>query len=313
MISRSPRETGPAQPSTPSLFDLLNESTGKKKEPEKTGFIGTLEQLETHIRTLWAAMPWQKMASTTVILALISGVSALYIWRDTVLEHTTVFVARSTGAVVQRIVVSGAAYTGKEDLQAALQLNKGDSLVGFDAASARTRIEQLPWVRLASVDRQLPDTVNVTVYEHLPLARLIENNTVWVINKDGTRIIADTTNRFPTLPLVEGEGAAEAAGSLFGILGGWPALVTQLREAVYVSKRRWDLKFISGITVQLPEETPTYSPRTALPLLAKLEESRHVLTLTSGTVDLRLPDRIVLRLPDAVGATPVTTKPPLAD
>lgn len=311
MISRSPRDV-PPPPGTPSLFDLLSEKP-KPQEPQHKGVLGAIARTELKLRALATTVPWAKVGTLVGVTLLLGGVGALYVWRDVVTERATLFIANSTGAVVQRIVVSGAIHTEREALQSALNLTKGDSLVGFDAAAARTRIETLPWVRLASVDRQLPDTVNVTVYEHIPLARLIDGPTVWVINKDGQRIIADASNAFPTLPLVEGEGAAEAAGNLFTTLGGWPALVTQLKEAVYVAQRRWDLHFLNGIIVQLPEEEPAYGTKTALTTLAKLEETRHILTLTSGTVDLRLPDRVILRLPDAVGATPVTTKPAQTD
>ena len=210
--------------------------------------------------------------------------------------------------VVEKIVVSGAVYTGREDLQTALGLKKGDSLVGFDAGSARARIEQLPWVRLASVDRMLPDRVNVTIYEHVPLARLVADGQIWVINKDGTRIVADNGNAFAGLPLLKGDGAANQAGPLFMHLANWPQLLSQLREAEWVGDRRWNLRFVSGVTVKLPEDSRTFGAEQALPLLAKLEEARHVLTLNAGEGDLRLPEKVVLRLPESVGTTPVTNK-----
>jgi cell division protein FtsQ len=307
---RTPRESiQPVSPG-PSLFDMLSERGPKPQEPQYKGIMGIVARTELKVRAWAESMPWRKLGRGALALAFMAALGGLYVYRAPVIEHVTLYVAKATGAVVQSIVVSGVTYTGKEDLANALQLHKGDSLVGFDAAAARARIEALPWVRLASVDRQLPDAVNVTVYEHIPLARLLDaDEKVWVIDREGKRIVSDTNNTFATLPLVEGEGAAEAAGELFLAMGNLPALVGQLKEAVYVGHRRWDLKFVSGVTVMLPEETPAYSLKTALPLLARLEESRHVLTLPGGTVDLRLPDRVILNLPDGVGATPVTTKP----
>lgn len=314
MVSRSPRAPAkaplpPVSPG-PSLFDMLSERGPKPQEPEYKGFQGFLAKMELGARAWSATVPWRQLARGVVLLALVAAGGAAYHWRVVLMEKMTVSVAQATGAVVQRIVVSGVTYTRKEDLQAALALNKGDSLVGFDASAARARIEKLPWVRLASVDRQLPDAVNVVVYEHAPLARVIDAPHVWVVNKEGQRIVDDAgVNAFTTLPVIAGEEAPEAAGALFAALGAWPALLGQLKEAVYVEKRRWDLKFISGVVVQLPETTGDYGLNAALPVLARLEETRHVLTLNAGTVDLRLKDRVILHLPDAVGATPVTQKP----
>lgn len=254
-------------------------------------------------------LPWQRIGQGVLAVGVMGATAVAVYYREPLSEHFTTFVAQATGATVQSIVVEGVAYTAKDGMQQALGLHKGDSLVGFDTAAARARIEALPWVRLASVERQLPATVKVMVYEHVPLARVVADDQIWVINQSGERIVPDTDNRFAGLPLLQGEGAATAAGPLFATLSAWPQLFSQLREAHYVGQRRWDLRFVSGVTVQLPENTASFGPATALPILAKLEEARHVLTLNAGEVDLRLPDRVFLRLPAEVGATPVTNQP----
>lgn len=303
MVPRKPVDVPPVE-MMGSLF-----GSARPKEPvAPKGFRGWLARAEERV----AALPWLRMGQGAIAIAVVAGGAAFWHWRNIAGERVTTYVAQATGAVVQKIEVTGAVYTSKDDLQAALGLKKGDSLVGFDAASARARIEKLPWVRLASVDRMLPDRVNVTIYEHVPLARLVADGKIWVINKDGQRIVADTDNTFPGLPLLQGDGAATAADGLFAHLANWPQLLGQLREAQWVGGRRWDLRFVSGVVVQLPEDTKDFNADQALPLLAKLEEARHVLTLNAGQVDLRLPDRVVLRLPDTVGATPVTQKPPVS-
>lgn len=303
MVPKKPVEVPPVE-LMGSLFGGVR--TQKPKEP--TGWRGRLAKFEARV----AALPWVRVAQVAVVAVVVAGGALGWLYRAPLQEHVTTFVAKATGAVVEKIVVSGAVYTGKDDLQKALGLERGASLVGFDASAARARIEALPWVRLASVERKLPDTVEVSIYEHVPLARVVADGQIWVINKDGGRIIADSANQFPGLPLLQGEGAAQAAGALFAVLANWPQLLGQLREAQWVGDRRWDLRFVSGVVVQLPEDTGEYGPAAALPMLAKLEETRHVLTLNAGQVDLRLPDRVVLRLPDTVGLTPVTQKPALA-
>ncbi|PZP40215.1 MAG: hypothetical protein DI585_01680 [Pseudomonas fluorescens] len=307
MAPRKPVDVSPVELEGSLFGNSLIEGTRAPKQPDAPkGFRGWLVKAEGRV----AALPWVRVGQGAAAVVVVIGAVVLWQNRVSTGEFVTSYVAEATGAVVERIVVSGAVYTGKDDLQTALGLKKGDSLVGFDAGSARARIEQLPWVRLASVDRMLPDRVNVTIYEHVPLARLVAEGKIWVINKDGKRIVADAENAFSGLPLLQGEGAAAAAGDLFVHLSNWPQLLGQLREAQWVGERRWDLRFVSGVVVQLPEDTREFGAEQALPLLAKLEEARHVLTLNAGEVDLRLPDRVVLRLPESVGATPVTNAPP---
>lgn len=286
-------------PETPSSF----------AKPAKQPEMGRFRKFLVRVEQGFIHLPWPRIGQGVMAAGVLVGTAVAVYYRAPLGEHVTTFVAQATGATVQSLAVEGMVYTPKADMQRALGLRKGDSLVGFDTAAARARIEALPWVRLASVERQLPATVKVTVYEHVPLARVVAEDQVWVINQNGERIAVDADNRFAALPLLQGDGAATAAGPLFATMSSWPQLFSQLREAHYVGQRRWDLRFVSGVTVQLPEATADFGPATALPILAKLEEARHVLTLNAGEVDLRLRDRIFLRLPADVGATPVTNQP----
>jgi cell division protein FtsQ len=63
---------------------------------------------------------------------------------------------------------------------------------------------------------------------------------------------------------------------------------------VFVAGRRWDLHLDNGVTVKLPEK----NVREALAQLVKLESQQHLLARDVVVVDLRLPDRITVRLPE---------------
>lgn len=251
-----------------------------------------------------AAWPWRVVGQSVLLLVMVGLSYGGWHYRAWLNDKITTAIAEATGATVQKIEVTGLTHTSQAELLQALGLGRGSSLVGFDASAARARIEQLPWVRLASVERQLPATVRVRIYEHLPLARVISGSDVLVLNQQGQVVIADTNNAFVGLPLLQGEQAPAQAAELFGLLQPHPQLLGQLREATWVGGRRWDLRFVSGVTVMLPEG------RTAegIALLKRVEDARHVLTLNDGVVDLRLPDRIVLRLPETVAVTPVTNR-----
>lgn len=251
---------------------------------------------------------WTKAAQAGGGVVAVLVLLAMWWWWPMLQDRAAQGLAQATGATVQSIPVTGAVHTDEAAILGALGLQKGASLVGFDARAARARLEQLPWVRLASVERLLPATVRVTLFEHAPLARLVAEGQIWVLNQDGARLVPDVANQFASLPLLRGEQAERAAPELFVAMANWPTLENQLREAVWVGDRRWDLRFASGLTVQLPEVAGNNGLAQPLAELAELEAARHVLSLPDGVVDLRLADRIVLRLPETVGPTPVTNQ-----
>ena len=239
-----------------------------------------------------------RLGVNVAFFAVLLGVGAFgYTQRAELMPTVIDVIARASDARVQHIQVSGVQLTTRDELSDQLGLQKGDSLVTFKTADVRRRLESLPWVRLATVERRLPDTVRIDVYEHVPFARIQVDDTVWVANKAGDLLVEDTP-QFAGLPILTGAGAADQAPALFALLQSTPNFLAQLVEASRVGERRWDLRFKSGATVQLPEG----NPQRALTWLKQLDETRHVLTLAGGDIDLRLEDRITLRMPEGADA-----------
>jgi cell division protein FtsQ len=65
---------------------------------------------------------------------------------------------------------------------------------------------------------------------------------------------------------------------------------------VLVGERRWNLRLNNGIDVKLPET----GVADALDQLAALDRDKQLLSRDITIVDLRLPDRVVVRLTEAV-------------
>ena len=73
--------------------------------------------------------------------------------------------------------------------------------------------------------------------------------------------------------------------------------------AVLVSGRRWDLHLDNNVTVKLPEK----HVREALAQLVALNQSEQLLARDVVVVDLRLPDRVTVRLPEGRSLDDVTS------
>jgi len=90
-----------------------------------------------------------------------------------------------------------------------------------------------------------------------------------------------------------------------------PTLQPQLASATWVGRRRWDLSFQSGETIALPEgEQPA---RAALVKFAKLDRSNGLLGRGVVRFDLRIPGKMIVRLPRAPGEGPAGERPSQQD
>ena len=103
-------------------------------------------------------------------------------------------------------------------------------MLSFDSRAAQDRIERLPWVERASIERVLPDRLEVRVSERSPSAvwRLGDRN--FLIDKSGRVLAAVPRDAMPSLPRVAGEGAATEAAGLYALLAGHPALMARVER-----------------------------------------------------------------------------------
>jgi cell division protein FtsQ len=113
-----------------------------------------------------------------------------------------------------------------------------------------------------------------------------------LIDHAGNTVTDSDVASFATqVPLVVGLGAPAAAASLIDALSAYPLIMSRMVAAVRVGERRWNLRMNNGADVLLPEGAEA-------PALAKLKELQSTYSLLDRPlqeVDLRLPDRLVIR------------------
>ena len=175
--------------------------------------------------------------------------------------------------------------------KAAVALKRGAPILGYDLAAAKSRIEALPWIRSATVERMLPDTVLISVHEREPLALWQDHGKFALVDASGKVILRDGLEKFSGLLMVIGDGAPKHAADLVAMLGLEPELMGRVKAATWVGGRRWDLHLDDGIDVRLPEKDPT----SAWLKLAEYERNHGVLGSNVQVLDLRLPDRLIVQ------------------
>jgi cell division protein FtsQ len=243
------------------------------------------------------------LRSRIIRRALLAGVAMLFVLLAILLfpgqRVMRQFVAWSgqAGYRVDDIFVEGRSKTPRDQLLTALGVKRGDAILAVDLAAAQKRIEEIPWVRTAAVERRLPNQIHILITERSPVALWQNKGRYFLIDHDG-QIVGEGIDDYANLPLTVGEGAPDHAGDLVALLATEPSLKDRVKAATWVGDRRWNVmldRTPDGIEVRLPEE----EAETAWHDLAKLDQQQSLLERQVGVIDMRLPDRLVLRAANA--------------
>jgi len=205
---------------------------------------------------------------------------------DIALEATA-----NLGLSLQTVEVHGRGETRQADVVGALGAPRGAPLLGLDIDAMRERLAALPWIVSAEVERRYPDRLVVTVTEAEPLALWQRQQKLFLVSRTGNVIETADLRKYAKLLVIVGDNAPERAESLFDLLAQQPKLKDRVTAAVFVGKRRWNLRFDNGVDVKLPEE----NPGAAWSRLADLQSQHGILEKDVRIIDLRLPDQVVLR------------------
>lgn len=239
--------------------------------------------------------------AATAFLILISGgygavrgdhVSSIVDWGKDVRDR----MAEAAGFGISSVSLSGLKQVTSDEVFAAAGINGHASLLFFDVDQARARLKANPWIVDATVQKLFPNRLEIRIEERDAFALWQTQGKVTVIAADGTVVAPVADARLAALPFVVGRGADTRARSFLSVLDRYPEIRDQVRASILVAERRWNLRLKNGIDVRLPEA----DVEQALGTLASLDREKKLLTRDITAVDLRLPDRVTVRLSDSV-------------
>jgi len=262
-------------------------------------------------------VPFWRRAQTRVAVVLLAGAlaggagtwTARSGWGENVLNTTKWMAVKSSadlGFTVQDVLVTGRVETDRGELLDAVGVARGAPILSYDFQGAKQRVEALPWVLQARVERMLPDTLVVRIIERRPLAVWQNNAQSVLIDDTGAQITRDGLDRFANLIHIAGANAPDNVGGLLELLETQPDLKSMVKAAIWVGGRRWDLSLAGGIDVRLPE---LGAPQ-ALARLAAFEAESGVLSRDVRVLDLRFPDRVIVRQNSVLGRGNAAPKAP---
>ncbi len=246
-----------------------------------------------------------------VLFTLLSVVTlaAYGMWAYGMVDRVSAFIPKlkdqalhAAGMTIETVTIRGREKVSEESILDALDAREGTLLFDFNTVAARTRLEDLSWVKSAKIMRLLPDRIHVELVERQAFAIWQTAGEFLIIDRDGvvTEPVTDgNVERFSHLPHVVGTGANEHAAALLDLLSEAPALKSRLKAASRVGNRRWNLRLDNGIDVRLPDTDVAKAIRD----IADLDSNHRLLARSIAVIDLRLPDVLIVR-PLQPGQTP---------
>lgn len=249
---------------------------------------------------------WLRPALITMLILGVLGSTIgvpVWLWQSGWVAKTTTALWRGAinqsvalGLSVEEVQLEGRRHSSKTRLIKTLGLRRGDPILTVDLAAARRRLLVLPWVRDASVNRRLPNMIQVSIKERRPMALWQRKGRLVLVDTYGVVVTRHKLGRFRDLIIIVGKDAPRHAATLFAMLESEPALARQVTAAVRVGARRWNVRLKPGIRIQLPET----DPHLAWHRLARMNVRHKLLSRDVKTIDLRLPDKLIVE-PGALG------------
>lgn len=186
-------------------------------------------------------------------------------------------------------------HTERAEIENATRGRVAGNFFAADLAAIRAGLEQLVWVRRVNVRRIWPDRIEVTLEEHVSLARWGDAG---LVNTHGERFAGQTDAK---LPLLAGPAGTERevsrryrvyAEALMPIGGG-------LERVILTPRYAWQLRMASGLNIELGRDLAKDPADARLRrFVAAYPQTLGRLARQHEYVDLRYPNGFALRVPE---------------
>jgi len=225
--------------------------------------------VDPRIRQRWVAVRRAEGRRRLRILLVVLAV---------VLVGTAAWVALASPLLdVDRIVVRGTVHATPEQVTSAAQIARGDAMIWVDDGAAASRVEALPWVRSAQVERDWPGTVRITVTERTAAAWVQSGTGPAIV--DGTGRVLDRIADAPAdLPEIAGVTRVPPVGATIAPALGARVAGRLLGDArtgtrtIALTDHGVNLSLVSGVEIRLGQPTAVMTKvRAAVAVLGALE------------------------------------------
>lgn len=212
------------------------------------------------------------------------------------------------GYIVKDVIIEGRNKTDLKTLQSIIKINPNDPLLSIDIDHIQSSIQNLKWVKNASVSRHYNGIITIKIIERVPFViwdRPGRNKSV--LDRDGHIINGVDANQYKSLLIMNGVNAKDHIVDLLNILMAEQTIKPFIKSVQWIGDRRWDLITQSKTRIMLPQNDTGY----ALARLTKMHDDSDILNQGYKSIDLRANDRVIVetyrgKIQDIMGLSSVT-------
>ena len=201
---------------------------------------------------------------------------------------------KDLGFELKSVEVKGNDFVKKSEIINKINFINCDSLFCLNLKNTKKLIESNNWIKAVKLRLILPAQLQIVVKEEKPYFIYKNEKKLILLNIDGKEIdrLDDINDQFKDLVILSGEGAIDNIPNLLSILTLNNTISAKVTEARLVANRRWSLKYLTNIIIDLPES----NPEKAFYKVAELEKKYGLLSNKLKKIDLRVNDRMIIQL-----------------
>jgi len=259
----------------------------------------TQREQNPHRVIAWLERRIPRRVGVTATIVILLGSAGLGIIKGghvdevtTALSDTRNALANSVGFRITAVAINGRKQLTQDEVLAIGGVNGRSSLLFLDAATVRDKLKANPWIGEATVQKFYPGQLQIDITERSAFALWQQDGRLSVIADDGAVLEPYVSRRFLGLPLIVGKGAETRARDFLALLDRYPQVRSIMKAAIFVGERRWNLRLKEGLDVRLPEN----DVGNALAALTRLDKEERLFSRDITAIDMRLPDRLTVRL-----------------
>jgi len=222
-----------------------------------------------------------------IILGFIAVSSLIYTNANSIMNDWYQVLAKM-GFVLQEITVTGAKYSNNDQIGKTLKLKHGMPIFSISLSDLKSRLEKIEWIRYAIVERELPNSIHISIVERTPIALGQKGKKLTLIDDEGSIINKFELKEHIHLPIIIGDGAEIYANSLIKMLETNPELFKRVNAVIMVSERRWNVRFDNDLEIKLPEEKMAEAWNKVI----KLYQKNELFLPDIAVIDLRVENKI---------------------
>lgn len=200
----------------------------------------------------------------------------------------------------QLVVASALDQVSPAQIEYAAQTSLDGNFFTVNLDNVRSAFEKLPWVRKASVRRRWPDGIELTIEEHVAVARWRGGESeARLVNSHGELFAATLSDGQTALPLFGGpEGSAAMMLARYREFAELLASLGRSSRMVTLSPRlAWQLRLDDGLTLELGRDQAKHPLHERLQRFTGIyAEVRARAKAPINTIDMRYPNGFALRL-----------------